>query len=187
STFEGDGVLTVSDDVKPFKLKIVKVNDKGNFLPNTEFTLYSDRECRNELQKKLINENGELIFENLKVKTNYYFKETDAPPGYRIPVDENGNVHVYSLYVEAEPINNVFNFYVDGVKYTANSTTGDIHLEGTKDDRVVSVKVVNQITMKLPATGSNLMIPIMIVGVSLMLGALAWNRKNRKKVDGGEE
>ncbi len=177
STFEGDGVLTVSDDVKPFKLKIVKVNDKGNFLPNTEFTLYSDRECRNELQKKLINENGELIFENLKVGVNYFFKETDAQPGYRIPVDENGNVHVYSLYVEAEPINNVFNFYVDGVKYTANATTGDIHLEGTKDDRVVSVKVVNQITMKLPATGSNLMIPIMIVGASLMLGALVWNRK----------
>lgn len=181
STFEGDGVLTVSDDVKQFKLKIVKVNDKGNFLPNTEFTLYSDRECRNELQKKLINENGELIFENIKVGVNYFFKETDAPPGYRIPVDENGNVHVYSLYVEAEPINNVFNFYVDGVKYTANATTGDIHLEGTKDDRIVSVKVVNQITMKLPATGSNLMIPIMIVGASLMLGALVWNRKNRKK------
>lgn len=181
STFEGDGVLTVSDDVKPFKLKIVKVNDKGNFLPNTEFTLYSDRECRNELQKKLINGNGELMFENLKVKTNYYFKETKAAPGFRIPVDANGNVHVYSLYVEAEPINNVFNFYVDGVKYTANAATGDIHLEGTKDNRVVSVKVVNAITMKLPATGSNLMIPIMIVGASLMLGALVWNRKNRKK------
>lgn len=187
STFEGDGVLTVSDDVKPFKLKIVKVNDKGNFLPNTEFTLYSDRECRNELQKKLINGNGELFFENLKVGVNYFFKETNAAPGYRIPVDENGNVHVYSLYVEAEPINNIFNFYVDGVKYTANSTTGYIHLEGTKDDRVVSVKVVNEITMKLPATGSNLMIPIMIVGASLMLGALVWNRKNRKKVNGGEE
>jgi len=178
SEFDGNGMLTVGDDLKPFKLKVVKVNDKGSLLEGAEFTLYSDANCKNELGKAVSGNNGELSFENLKVGTEYFLKETKAPQGYRIPVDSNGNVHVYRVTTESQPANGVFNFNVDGVGYNVNSTNGDVHLEGTKDDRVISIKVVNSITMKLPNTGSSLMIPILLLGSALMVVSLVINRKS---------
>lgn len=181
SEFEGNGMLTVGDDLKPFKLKVVKVNDKNNFLEGAEFTLYSDADCKNEVGKAISNNKGELSFDNLKVGTKYYLKETKAPQGYRIPVDSNGKVHVYEITTESIPANGVFNFTVDGTSYTSSSTSGDIHLEGTKDDRVISIKVVNSITMKLPNTGSSLMIPVLLLGSALMVVAIVMNRKSIKK------
>ena len=181
SEFEGNGILTVSDDLKPFSIKVVKVNDKNNFLEGAEFTLYSDPDCRNEIGKAVSNNKGELSFSNLKIGTKYYLKETKAPQGYRIPVDSNGKVHVYEITTESIPSNGVFNFTVDGTKYTSSSTNGDIHLEGTKDNRVISIKVVNSITMKLPNTGSNLMIPILALGSVLMVVAIVMNRKSKNK------
>ena len=179
SQSNGDGLLTVYDDVSDYNIKLVKVNDKDKLLDGAEFTLYSDKACTKVVDTKVA-KNGELTFENLKDRTYYYFKETEAPDGYRIPVDANGNVHVYEVYVESTPSKNIFNFYVDGTKYTVNSTTGDIHLEGTKADRVVSIKVVNKIGMKLPNTGSNMMLPLIGSGVALMLGALVYSRKRRR-------
>ncbi|MBS6503463.1 MAG: LPXTG cell wall anchor domain-containing protein [Clostridium sp.] len=178
---EGNGVLTVENSLRPFQLKVVKVNDKNTPLKGAEFTLYSDRECRNEISKAVSNEQGELFFDGLKVGTEYYFKETKAPEGYRIPVDADGNVHVYEVVTESQPSNGIFNFTIDGVKYTANSTNGDIHIEGNKNDRVISVKVVNYITMKLPSTGSGMMIPILVVGMSLMGVAIIMSRKSKKE------
>lgn len=178
---EGNGVLTVENSLRPFQLKVVKVNDKNTPLKGAEFTLYSDRECRNEISKAVSNEKGELFFDGLKVGTPYYFKETKAPEGYRIPVDSNGNVHVYEVVTESQPSNGIFNFTIDGVKYNANSTNGDIHIEGNKNDRVISVKVVNYITMKLPSTGSGMMIPILVVGMSLMGVAIIMSRKSKKE------
>ena len=178
---EGNGVLTVENSLRPFQLKVVKVNDKNTPLKGAEFTLYSDRECRNEISKAVSNEKGELFFDGLKVGTQYYFKETKAPEGYRIPVDSNGNVHVYEVVTESQPSNGIFNFTIDGVKYNANSTNGDIHIEGNKNDRVISVKVVNYITMKLPSTGSGMMIPILVVGMSLMGVAIIMSRKSKKE------
>ena len=181
SEFEGDGILTVNDEVNPFSIRLTKVNDKGAVLEGAEFTLYSDRECRNEISKAVSNEKGELFFDGLKVGTQYYFKETKAPEGYRIPVDSNGNVHVYEVVTESQPSNGIFNFTIDGVKYNANSTNGDIHIEGNKNDIVISVKVVNYITMKLPSTGSGMMIPILVVGMSLMGVAIIMSRKSKKE------
>lgn len=178
---EGNGVLTVENSLRPFQLKVVKVNDKNTPLKGAEFTLYSDRECRNEIGKAVSNEQGELFFDGLKVGTAYYFKETKAPEGYRIPVDADGNVHVYEVTTESQPSNGIFNFTIDGVKYTTNSTNGDIHIEGNKNDRVISVKVVNYITMKLPSTGSGMMIPILVVGMSLMGVAIIMSRKSKKE------
>lgn len=178
---DGNGVLTVENSLRPFKLKVVKFNDKNNPLEGAEFTVYSDRECRNEIGKAITNINGELIFEGLKVGIPYYFKETKAPVGFRIPVDENGNVHVYEVIAEAQPSNGVFNFTVDGVRYSANSTNGDIHLEGNKNDRVVSINVVNYIGMKLPATGSWVMIPLVLAGAGLMTYSLISNKKKKEE------
>ena len=108
-------------------------------------------------------------------------KETDAPPGYKIPVDIFGNVHVYEIYVESTPVNNVFNYYIDGTKYTINDTNSndDIYLAGTKNDREVNLKVVNTIGMKLPKTGSFLMIPLVLVGIGLMSYSIFSGKKKK--------
>lgn len=180
STFEGDGILTVNDDVKPFSIRLTKVNDKGAILEGAEFTLYSDSACNNAIETQVSDGNGNLKFKNLRPGTRYYMKETKAPEGYRIPVDIFGRVHVYEIYAESTPVNNVFNYYIDGVKYTSNDTDSskDVYLAGTKDDREVNMKVVNIIGMKLPKTGSWLMIPILLVGVGLMSYSVFSNKKN---------
>ena len=179
SESNGDGMLIVENELSPFKLKVVKVNDKNKFLEGAEFTLYEDRDCTREVGKAVSNANGELMFENLKVGKSYYFKETKAPAGYRIPVDANGKVHVYEVITESRPANGEFIFTIDGIRYTNDNTTGDIHLEGNKADRVISIKVVNAITMKLPATGSNMMIPLMLVGTLMMSLSIVYSKKKR--------
>lgn len=187
STFEGDGILTVNDDVKPFSIRLTKVNDKGAILEGAEFTLYSDNACNNAIETQVSDGNGNLKFKNLRPGTRYYMKETKAPEGYRIPVDIFGRVHVYEIYAESTPVNNVFNYYIDGVKYTSNDTDSskDVYLAGTKDDREVNMKVVNIIGMKLPKTGSWLMIPILLVGVGLMSYSV-FSSKKKIKGDKGE-
>lgn len=187
SEFEGDGILTVNDDVKPFSIRLTKVNDKGAVLEGAEFTLYSDSACNNAIETQVSDGNGNLKFLNLRPGTKYYMKETKAPEGYRIPVDIFGKVHVYEIYVESTPVNNVFDYYIDGVKYTVNDTDSnkDVYLAGTKSDREVNIKVVNTIGMKLPKTGSWLMIPILLIGVGLMSYSVFSNKK-KMKVDKGE-
>ena len=179
SEFEGDGILIVNDDVKPFSIRLTKVNDKGAVLEDAEFTLYSDSDCNNVIETQVSDGNGNLKFKNLKPGTKYYMKETKAPEGYRIPVDIWGRVHVYEIYVESTPVNNMFDYYIDGVKYTSNDTDSskDVYLAGTKADREVNIKVVNIIGMKLPKTGSFLMIPILLVGAGLMSYSAFSNKK----------
>lgn len=187
SAFEGDGILTVNDDVKPFSIRLTKVNDKGAILEGAEFTLYSDSACNNAIETQVSDGNGNLKFKNLRPGTRYYMKETKAPEGYRIPVDIFRRVHVYEIYAQSTPVNNVFNYYIDGVKYTSNDTDSskDVYLDGTKDDREVNMKVVNIIGMKLPKTGSWLMIPILSVGVGLMSYSV-FSSKKKIKGDKGE-
>lgn len=183
SEFEGDGILTVNDEVKPYSLRLTKVNDKGAVLEGAEFTLYSDSTCNNAIETQVSDAKGNLKFNNLKLGTKYYMKETKAPQGYRIPIDIFGNIHVYEIYVEATPVNNVFDYYIDGVKYTVNDidSSKDIYLAGTKSEREVNMKVVNIIGMKLPKTGSFLMIPLVLTGIGLMSYSLISSKKKNKK------
>ena len=181
SIVDGDGILTVEDEVRPYSLRLTKVNDKGAVLEGAEFTLYSDSDCNNPIESQISDANGNLKFNNLIPGIRYYMKETDAPPGYKIPVDIFGNVHVYEIYVESTPVNNVFNYYIDGTKYTINDTNSnnDIYLAGTKNDREVNLKVVNTIGMKLPKTGSFLMIPLVMVGIGLMSYSIFSSKKKK--------
>lgn len=88
----GDGYATFADMVNPFDLKITKTNEHGKVLKGAEFRLYSDEECKNVVDTQISDEKGLLTFKNLDVEKTYYFKETKAPQGYRIPVDENGRL-----------------------------------------------------------------------------------------------
>lgn len=175
----GDGYATFADMVNPFDLKITKTNEHGKVLKGAEFTLYSDKECTKVVDTQTSDENGVLSFKGLKVETTYYFKETKAPKGYRIPVDKNGNAYVHSVYVSATPQTNTFEFTVDGTKYDTSNTTGTVHLEGTKKDRVVAVSITNKTTQLLPETGSNGTIILLGLGCAIIAFALYKSKKEK--------
>ena len=182
----GDGYATFGDKVNPFNLKITKTNEKGKILKGAEFTLYSDKDCTKVVDTQVSDENGVLSFKDLKVETTYYFKETKAPKGYRIPVDENGNAYVHSVYVKSVPQNNTFDFTVDNTMYNTSNTTGTVHLEGTKKDRVVAVSITNKTTQLLPETGSNGTIILVGLGCAIIAFALYRSSKEKHKPDVNE-
>lgn len=179
----GDGYATFADMVNPFDLKITKTNEHGKVLKGAEFTLYSDKDCTKVVDTQVSDENGVLSFKDLKVETTYYFKETKAPKGYRIPVDENGNAYVHSVYVKSVPQTNTFEFTVDETKYDTSNTTGTVHLEGTKKDRVVAVSITNKTTQLLPETGSNGTIILFGLGCAIIAFALFRSSKEKHKSD----
>lgn len=175
----GDGYATFGDKVNPFNLKITKTNEHGKLLKGAEFTLYSDEKCEKVVDTQTSDEKGLLTFKNLDVEKTYYFEETKAPQGYRIPVDENGKAYVHSVYVKATPQTNTFEFTVDGTKYDTSKTTGNVRLEGTKKDRVVAVDITNKTTQLLPETGSNGTIVLVALGLGVL--GLAYVASKRKK------
>lgn len=175
----GDGYATFGDKVNPFNLKITKTNEHGKVLEGAEFTLYSDADCKNVVDTQISDDKGLLTFKNLDVEKTYYFKETKAPQGYRIPVDENGNAYVHSVYVKATPQTNTFEFTVDGIKYDTSKTSGNVRLEGSKKDRVVAVDITNKTTQLLPETGSNGTILLIGLGVAVIAFALYKSKKDK--------
>lgn len=175
----GDGYATFGDKVNPFNLKITKTNEHGKVLKGAEFTLYSDEKCEKVVDTQTSDDKGLLSFKNLDVEKTYYFKETKAPQGYRIPVDKNGKAYVHSVYVKATPQTNTFEFTVDGIKYDTSKTTGNVRLEGTKKDRVVAVDITNKTTQLLPETGSNGTILLIGLGVAVIAFALYKSKKDK--------
>lgn len=175
----GDGYATFADKVNPFNLKITKTNEHGKVLKGAEFRLYSDADCKNVVDTQTSDDKGLLTFKNLDVEKTYYFKETKAPQGYRIPVDENGKAYVHSVYVKATPQTNTFEFTVDGIKYDTSKTSGNVRLEGSKKDRVVAVDITNKTTQLLPETGSNGTILLIGLGVAVIAFALYKSKKDK--------
>ena len=175
----GDGYATFGNKVNPFNLKITKTNEHGKVLKGAEFRLYSDADCKNVVDTQTSDDKGLLTFKNLDVEKTYYFKETKAPQGYRIPVDENGNAYVHSVYVSATPQTNTFEFTVDGIKYDTSKTSGNVRLEGSKKDRVVAVDITNKTTQLLPETGSNGTILLIGLGVAVIAFALYKSKKDK--------
>lgn len=175
----GDGYATFGDKVNPFNLKITKTNEHGKVLKGAEFTLYSDADCKNVVDTQISDEKGLLSSKNLDVEKTYYFEETKAPQGYRIPVDENGKAYVHSVYVKATPQTNTFEFTVDGIKYDTSKTSGNVRLEGTKKDRVVAIDITNKTTQLLPETGSNGTILLIGLGVAVIAFALYKSKKDK--------
>ena len=94
------------------------MNDHAKVLEGAEFTLYKDEECKQELQKATSGKDGILRFQDLEVETKYYLKETKAPEGYRIPVNSDGTDIVYEIYTKSDPQKDLFEYYVNGKKYT---------------------------------------------------------------------
>lgn len=183
-TAQGNISLTVEDLLAPFSLKIHKLNNKDKLLAGAEFTLFSDQDCTQEVTKGITDDQGILNFNELKVGQKYYLQETKAPAGYRLPLDENGNLVTYEVYTESTPVKDEFIFYVNGEAFTSDSE-GMFTVTGTKADRVAEMTIINNIGMKLPNTGSNttllLMMAALILGIILLFRYTLERRRTMKK------
>ena len=183
-TAQGNISLTVEDLLAPFSLKIHKLNNKDKLLAGAEFTLFSDQDCTQEVAKEITDDQGILNFNELKVGQKYYLQETKAPAGYRLPLDQNGNPVTYEVYTESTPTKDEFIFYVNGEAFTSDSE-GMFTVTGTKADRVAEMTIINNIGMKLPNTGSNttlwMMLVAIIFGMILLFGYTLERRGTMKK------
>ena len=173
-----DGYDAVIED-KPayYKLQMHKVNDVDTKLAGAEFTLYSDAACTKVLKKGTTDSNGILTMEQLTIGQIYYLAETKAPNGYRLPL-KNGKPVVYTIKGDSSSKDN-FAIVVNDKSYSGSS--GEWYVSGSGSDRYAHFRVVNQRQTKLPNTGSHAMLIIVIAGLALVVGALVFERKNRKK------
>lgn len=173
-----DGYDAVIED-KPayYKLQMHKVNDVDTKLAGAEFTLYSDAACTKVLKKGTTDSNGILTMEQLTIGQIYYLAETKAPNGYRLPL-KNGKPVVYTIRGDSSSKDN-FAIVVNDKSYSGSS--GEWYVSGSGSDRYAHFRVVNQRQAKLPNTGSHAMLIIVIAGLALVVGALIFERKNRKK------
>lgn len=178
---DGTAQLSVEDVLAPYELIVHKVNDHAKVLEGAEFTLYTDEECKQELQKATSGKDGILRFQDLEVETKYYLKETKAPEGYRIPVNSDGTDIVYEIYTKSDPQKDLFEYYVNGKKYT--DTTGDFAITGTKAEREVHLKVVNFVGMQMPETGSPWTLGIVLVGIGCLIVAGYFMKRKGKQED----
>lgn len=178
---DGTAQLHVEDVLAPYQLIVHKVNDHAKVLEGAEFTLYADKECKQELQKATSGTDGILRFQDLEVDKKYYLKETKAPDGYQIPVNADGSDIVYEIYTKSDPQKDLFEYYVNGKKYT--DATGDFAITGTKADREVNLKVVNPVGMKMPETGSPWTVGILLTGLGLIVAGYVMMIRKGKQED----
>lgn len=165
----GTASLTVEDTLAPYTLKITKVNEKGAILEGAEFTIYQDKDCKNELSKIVTDDKGIAEINPLEVEKKYYIKETKAPQGYRIPKDANGNDYIYEIYTKIND-KRQYEYYVNEELHTSES--GDYAIEGTAHERIVNLKVENQTGLQMPETGTHATLIIMLLGVVCMIATI---------------
>lgn len=163
----------------PFDLNIHKVNDKNASLEGAEFTLYEDDQCTQEVTKAVTDASGNLKMQDLVVGKTYHLKETKAPAGYKVPINNDGSEIIWKIKVISHPTKGEFTFYVNDNAYTSDS--GQFHISGTPADRDVNMELINTVSGKLPKTGSNAMIIVIITGAILMVGAVIVSRFHKKK------
>lgn len=166
---------TIENKVAPFDLNIHKINDKNFSLQGAEFTLYSDSTCNTVVKKATSDERGNLSMSGLICGKEYYLKETKAPTGYRIPVNEDGSDIVWKIKTESYPTLDKFIFYVNDKQYTTG--TGQFHISGTKADRDANMELINEIGKKLPNTGSYGMILLVVIGLGLIASSSVLMKK----------
>ena len=63
---------------------VTKTDEEGNKLKGVVFGLYSDKGCKNEIERKTTDGNGELKFTGLSFGKAYYVKEVAGLDGYEM-------------------------------------------------------------------------------------------------------
>ena len=178
---EGNVTATIENKPAPFDLHIYKENNHDFALQGAEFTLYSDSGCTKVVAVGTTDSAGNLTFNDLIVGNTYYLKETKAPVGYRIPVNDDGSDIVWTVRAESYPTEGTFNFYVNNTPYTTSSN-GNYNVSGTVANRVANMTIINEVGLKLPTTGSSGMIILLGVGMALVGISVIFGRKRRPTV-----
>lgn len=178
----GNGITEFTVENKPlyYDFVIQKQNNLGNVLEGAEFALYYDLECTDMVQTGVTDETGKLEFTSLLTKTKYYLKEIQAPTGYRVPLDENGNSIVTEIEVSMIPETEEILLYVDG-----NTCVFDdeerFSLTGTKEFPEITMIAVNEVGYLLPQTGSYESLIFTISGILLLIIHTKKQRKRKEK------
>lgn len=175
-----NGVITMYNDLTGYQLAVHKSNNEDVLLDGAEFTLFADADL-SQVIETAVTVNGTLRFSDLTPGTTYYLAETKAPDGYRLPVNTDGSLVSYELVAVSSPVSGSFNFNFGGAAYTVSDTndTQDVYLSGDAAEWTIHVKVINEIQMKLPETGSPIMIPMLLLGCSCIMAALGLSTKRR--------
>lgn len=181
---EADGNLKASvfEKPAPFDLTIHKINDHDLTLAGAEFTLYEDEDCKKIVSQAVTDTEGNLTFDKLIPEKIYYLKETKAPEGYQIPINEDGSDIVWKVQVKSVPVEDIFEFYVNDKAYTAKD--GQFYVSGTKADKVVHMTILNEVGVKLPETGGNGTLILVCAGSALVLATIFLSRKYKKNERG---
>lgn len=166
-----NAVMVVEDVLAPYTLNIIKANEKDTKLQGAEFAIYEDEKCTQEKKRVTTDENGNAYFENLEVGKSYYLKEIKAPQGYNV-VEEEGKEIVYEVKAESSPVDNLFEYYINGEKCT--------EVSGTKAERIVKLSLTNYSGLELPETGTQTVALLFICGMAGMTGVLLYSVKKRK-------
>ena len=126
-------IATVTNHLK--RLKYIKVDTSGKYLPGVEFTLINAA-TGEEMETVVSNEKGEFIFTAFDYGV-WIIRETKAPDGYNLMDDLT--VSVDSDWVEPEPFTcvNIPNYFMfvktdgegnplTGVKFTLEDSEGNV-------------------------------------------------------------
>lgn len=168
--YETGAALTVENVCAPYKLRIHKKNELGKKLKGAEFTLYKDKECKQKITCNTTDENGETTFEGMLIGEMYYIRETKAPDGYRIGVNEDGSPEAYEISAESNPMEDTFTCEINQKRYRHGDNENII--SGTKAEREVELEIVNRTMTKLPETGSRLTLVFGALGGVFIIGSL---------------
>lgn len=167
----GNGTTEFVVENKPFpksNLVICKQNEKGKELEGAEFALYEDEAGTTCLQTGVSDENGKVEFTGLISGRKYYLKETKAPTGYRVPVDEDGNPVMTELQVCYNPSSKEYTLYVDGNEYDFDSE-GTFTFTGTEESPEITMTAINETGYLLPQTGSSFALISALAAVLLLV------------------